>query len=294
MKNLNNRVLIYGPRKSGTTLFQRLMDGGEIYVYPTELKMKWFTWPTWEKKEHLVDKYKKKNKLKNESHSGFNKNSYTDIFENRSITIQSLRDLIDLDLAAAIESSPHPPFEYQGWAVKEVGGDTDRILSDWKKMFPDSKILMLVRNPPFVSRSVFRQRRRKGVKLSLRMLCKQAIDPWLVLIKQSKYFGRNDTLFISYEQLVSDTNVVMKKVCEFLSINYSEIFCKPTMFGEDVVVRTSSRKTPSVFKDNSGFCKDLLLKEIFVVSFAAVVFGLGFRLLRYPRGYKGFKKAISV
>ena len=294
MNNPDTRVLIYGPRKGGTTLLQRLIDGGEIYVYPTELKMKWFARASSEKKDHLIDQYKNKNKLKNESHFGFDNNLYLEIFRKKTNAVRSLRDLIEIDLAAAIECSPKPVFEYQGWAVKEVGGDVDQIFSEWKKMFPDSKILMIVRNPLLVSRAVFRQRRRNSIRLSLRKLYKQAVDPWIVLLKQSKYIGRKDTLIISYEQLVSETSVVMKKVCEFLSINYSEVFCKPTLFGKEVIVRTSSKKTTSVFQDNPSFWNDLSLKEIISIICAAVLYGLVIRiLLRHAPSYAEFSKAIS-
>ncbi len=36
-------VLVYGPRKAGTTLFQNLLDGGDqVFAYPAELKLKSF------------------------------------------------------------------------------------------------------------------------------------------------------------------------------------------------------------------------------------------------------------
>ena len=36
-------ILVYGPRKAGTTLFQNLLDGGDqVFAYPAELKLKSF------------------------------------------------------------------------------------------------------------------------------------------------------------------------------------------------------------------------------------------------------------
>ena len=39
---IEQALLIYGPRKGGTTLYQNLLDGGaEVFVYPAELKLKY-------------------------------------------------------------------------------------------------------------------------------------------------------------------------------------------------------------------------------------------------------------
>jgi hypothetical protein len=294
MNNQGLRVLIYGARKSGTTLLQRLIDGGEIYVYPTELKVKMFASGAWKNKEQLIDMYRSINKLKNESHPGFDNKKYLGLFDRKVDTIQSLRELIELDLSSAIECSPRPEYEYRGWVVKEVGGKVNQVISDWKKMFPDSKIIMIVRDPLFISSSVFRKSRRNARKLSWHMVYKQAADPWRVFIKQSKYAHRGDILIISYEQLVSDTSVVMHKVCEFLSIKYSDIFLKPTMFGEETVVRTSSKEVTSVFQTKSKFWEGLSLRETVIIICTTAIYTLIYRVFRRSPGYGKFSKSIFI
>ncbi len=54
----NNAVLIYGARKSGTTLLQNLLDGGEeILVFPNEIKLKQFLKRVWKNSRNMVSDY---------------------------------------------------------------------------------------------------------------------------------------------------------------------------------------------------------------------------------------------
>jgi len=293
--NLQDKsILILGPRKGGTTLLQRLLDGAVIYVYPAELKIKLLLADTWVSKRNLIEKYRTLNRLRHEDLPGFNSKKYNELLEKSASCADSLRDLIICDLVAAIASSPCLMTDYCGWAVKEAGGDIDRIFSDWKMMFPDAKVLMIVRNPPFVTRAVFRSRRKKHKKLSVRTLLKQAIDPWRVFIKQSRYAKRDDTLIISYDCLVADTAKVMRKVCKFLSVEYGDTFCRPTLFGKDTIVKTSSRRLPYVYMDKSRLWKDMTMAEMTVTLCAWLFYGYVIRIFLGAPSYGSFRRSLAT
>ena len=57
-----NAVLVYGPRKGGTTLLQNLLDGGDhLFVYPDELKLKFLVSHDWGQRHNRevdIDRYR--------------------------------------------------------------------------------------------------------------------------------------------------------------------------------------------------------------------------------------------
>jgi hypothetical protein len=165
---LERAVLVYGPRKAGTTLLQRLIDGSNLYVYPTELKVKFYASAPWTNQNELVDHFSTVNLVLKRQFENFRSDFYKEIVGQRLPAVRSLRDLILTDVTAAIESSPSG--EWIGWAAKDVGGDFRTVFRDWKKNFPDSLFVVIVRNPFFVSRSVFRDRRKNDRRLGWREL----------------------------------------------------------------------------------------------------------------------------
>ncbi|MEF8848944.1 MAG: hypothetical protein V5A68_07410, partial [Candidatus Thermoplasmatota archaeon] len=57
---LDNAVLIYGPRKAGTTLLDNLLDGNsELFVHPRELKIKHFINSIWPAQPNATENFVK-------------------------------------------------------------------------------------------------------------------------------------------------------------------------------------------------------------------------------------------
>jgi hypothetical protein len=254
-----NAILIYGPRKAGTTLLQRLVDGSSLYVYPTELKLKKLVSARWSSKDGLVEKYLQSSLLLKTNGERFDVSHLVAQIRQRLPKATSLREMILTDISAAITASP--PGKWTGWAVKEVGGDFDAILNDWKKMFPDSKVLVIVRSPFYVSRSVFRDRRRKNIRLGVRSIIQQIIKPWQVIEAIGTHAKRSDLHLVYYDDIVSDTEAQMRSIAEFLGIDFVAAMTYPTLFGEPVVVGTASRPDKSIFREQTGFLSELTATE---------------------------------
>jgi hypothetical protein len=54
----NKAVLVYGARKSGTTMLANLLDGGDkLLVYPSEMKLKLLLGHLWKDAEEAVTLY---------------------------------------------------------------------------------------------------------------------------------------------------------------------------------------------------------------------------------------------
>jgi hypothetical protein len=263
---MNGPLLIYGPRKSGTTLLQNLLDGGEqLLIYPSELKLKYLkdiTWPS-----DINAALKMFSEISTvEKVSGLNLNNYKNAILTPQVpTITGLRELIYNSIISIYNNIERRPKEIEFWAVKEVGGDTDEIIKLWRQMFLNGKILMIIRNPLMVTRSVLRNRRNKGIILSFMDIYKQVKDPFRVLSVQSKLFGDPTFCCISYEELTAQPKRVMSYICRHLNIQFADNFTTPTIFAEPVVVKTSSRIVKHVFNENCRWYSDLTKREIIYV-----------------------------
>lgn len=290
---LEHGVLVYGPRKGGTTLFQNLLDGTpEMLVYPAELKLKFFARDG--SKMDDIATYYEKSRIATVKSPNFD----TDAYEARWAAalregkLSSFAEFIRFDALAVQQSigggaSSQPAL----WAAKEVGGPTDAILANWKRIFPKGKALFIVRNPLMVTRAVLNDRRRKNVRLSIREIIHQALDPLAVVTAQAKYLADPYVHVLAYEDLVADTAGEMKKIADFLGIAYSPVLNTPTIFGEPQVVRTSSRKTTEVFAPVETWNEGLTRRERLAVKLAT---RFASSKPRYSADYPALRAAIAA
>lgn len=267
---LERGVLIYGPRKGGTTLFQNLLDGTpEMLVYPAELKLKFFARDG--SKMDDIAAYYEKSRIATVKSPNFDTDAYEAKWAAalREGKLSSLDQFIRFD-ALAVQQSIRggAPSQPELWAAKEVGGPTDAILANWKRMFPKGKALFIVRDPLMVTRAVLNDRRRKDVCLSIREIIHQTLDPLAVVTAQANYLADPYVHVLAYEDLVADTAESMKEIAAFLGIVYSPVLNAPTIFGEPQLVRTSSRKTTEVFAPVENWSEGLSMRERFAVRLA--------------------------
>src|SRR5688572_4634084 len=126
---LERPVLIYGPRKSGTTLLLNLLDGGpDLFVFPGELKLK-FLLAEFFNSGNLPRRYYDKSEILGKTFPGFDSRKYSMLSGRASaMPARSLRDLLCVDACnvyASLEDKPEPPAL---WGMKEVGGPTSQVL----------------------------------------------------------------------------------------------------------------------------------------------------------------------
>ncbi len=260
-------VLVYGPRKSGTTLFQNLLDGGDqVFAYPAELKLKSFIRKP--ERGRDIEKYYSRSRISAVDSPHLSHDRYQEFWATarRQRTLRGLAEFVRYDAAAVFASCSNAPAGVEMWCAKEVGGvPTMKILATWRAMFPGSKALFITRDPLMVTRAVLNDRRRKGRRLSLLQIAHQTYDPMRVVTAQSRLLANADVFLIAYEDLVADTAGVMAEVAGFLGVSYTPKFEAPTIFSEPVVVRTASRQSTAVFQPATSWKDGLTRREQWTV-----------------------------
>ena len=97
------------------------------------------------------------------------------------------------------------------------------IIEELIKYFPESKIIILRRNPLYVLNSII----KTWVKKDYFLLSNYKDDLFLSLEKFKKYSKNSDNIYnIHYEDLISDHKKSLKKLYSFLNIEYNEAFIK--------------------------------------------------------------------
>jgi hypothetical protein len=282
---LDNAVLVYGPRKAGTTLLQNLLDGtSDLAVYPAELKLKYFVKN--KPDDRLIDAYRARSRVAEIKSPHFSIEKYHALW--RDSGDGSLGELIRSDMAnvaAAVDHRNEPKL----WAAKEVGGRTDSILKEWRHLFPKGRVLFILRDPLMVTRAVLNDRRRKERELSIWQIARETVDPLRVVATAARHLDDPGTFAIAYEDLVADTPATMKRVAAFLGVPFDEILTRPTLFGESIVVRTASRAEKGVFRSDEIWDDGLTPRERRIVSATTKLAGLAGLRVDYPELRKRFK-----
>lgn len=276
-------VLLYGPRKGGTTLVQNLLDGSDdLLVFPIEVKLKLLLRDLFSGGENALATYRSHSRLRGLRPPHFDAGRYEELVEaTLGDAPGSLADLLRADAAAVhacIETRPPAP---RLWAMKEVGGDTHRIVRLFRHLFLDGRIVLILREPRSVTASVLRERKRKGVRIGLRKLLYEIVDPIRVLQAQAELAPDPTVHAVVYEYVAGGrTAEEMRLVCEYLGIEYREIFERPTLFGEGVVTRTSSVETKSVFVNTRDWRDEMNLVERCLTRAVHSLAALYYRLRR--------------
>lgn len=268
---LENVVLFYGARKSGTTMTLNLMDGGhEMFVSPAEIKLKRFLSEHWDHPETNKEKYFSRSTIRGWTYEGFDMEVYK-AYIDRAEQEPDLKRLIQKDIYYQAKCSAHAPKDIKQWAMKEVGGHPEKILSFFRSFFPDGKVVFVFRHPKNVTASVIKNRKRRNMAMSLFQYYKQTRDPMFVMAKQERLRTAPYIFSLNYEDLTNEQTRqgVLEQLCAFLELSWHEAFDYTSEFGVRSVSRTSSQNTASVFSSNAPWHKGLSMME----RIAVCVFG---------------------
>ncbi len=283
---LGKAVLIYGPRKGGTTLLQNLLDGGdEIFVYPTELKLKVLIREV-SGPDDARQRYNALSVTRNSTFPNFNTEQYGLSMDSPEPDgDHTLAALLCDDIAKAWGAQLKPvPERPCMWAIKEVGGDARAIIAAWRNLNFDNRVILILRDPRMVTRSVITERRRRKVSLGTWELFQQVLESTRNLYHQLDLVGKPGICAITYEDLVANPEKMMRHVAGFLGVEYSPAFHRPSIFGCPVVTSTASVQTNEVFLVERNWYDDLTFFERLVVwgSYRALCTAL--RLARRRKG----------
>jgi hypothetical protein len=285
-------ILVYGPRKGGTTLLQSLLDGGsDVLMLPGELKLKWMPQRLNSASEPFLDFYLQRGRLdfpdlierqhgtltaKPDYHfASFSKEQTDEMFDASRYVKQldamraqppaSTREILTRDVDAFVASLRGNDKPFKRWASKEVGADPQHVIGFWRSLFPDGKVVFLVREPTFVVRSIIMDRRRKGIRMTFGRILRECREAQNIINSAHEYsIGRE--IMVSYEELTANTQAQMQRIAAQLQLPFEPILCTPTTLGTPMVVRTSSRATQEVFRQAPSWKKDLRRNEITAIA----------------------------
>jgi hypothetical protein len=303
---VENVVLVYGPRKSGTTLLHNLLDGGrDILVIPDELKLKFILEKIlkspFEKKRFFFSKgrslfrnlevaessgqwridmkgpFRIGNISSQDLSRKFDAKKYVESLNTTANdpNIEDLRGFYIGDLLA-FENAVKEDGNYRYWASKEVGGDPESITIHLKSVFPHAKFIYIARDPNLIVRSILLKEKRKGNTLTVMRILKECLQAQSVMGYYEKLGKSPDQVLVFYEDLVRDTPREMHRIADFLQIPYDEIFERPSLFGVGVKVGTSSKNTKAVFLEKKDWKEGLSLRE----KMAVMLFHFSYRFYK--------------
>ncbi len=280
-------VLLYGPRKSGTSLLLNLLDGGEeIVAFPREMKLKFFLTAVWPGGQG-AEVYSRLSRHAGQEFKGFSAERYRQLSEETAGRARSLREQMQIDVHNLHQSADWKPAAPRMWAMKDVGAPTLRITNVFRQHFFDGKIVTILRDPRYVSRAVYRDRRRRQRRMSLREWFYEAIDPIRIMVHQARLLEADPTIHaLTYEDLVSERrDDVLRGVCAYLGVEFAEVLTRPTIFGLPAVVLTSSRQTTEIFREEAHWTDELTFVERALISLAHAGYSVLHAMSpkRYPR-----------
>lgn len=246
-------VLISQIQRSGGSLLSQLFDGHpEIYAHPDELTIgypKKYYWPQIDLKatpDRWFEMLFEENVI-NHFENGYKKGKNTKrVFP--FLFPAPLQRLIFLKYLKSIENVNHRDvfnaymtsyfgawLNYQNRNEQKniITGFTPKISMDAEsidlffKIYPDGHLISSIRSPHNWYPSAYRHFEIKGNYENIQ----KAMEQWKrnvksVLLNKRKYGDR--LIIIHFEDLVSNTQTIMKRISNFIDISYDDILLTPT------------------------------------------------------------------
>ena len=268
------RVLVYGARKSGTTLTQRLLDSKFIFCHPNETKIKLWTPAVKMDSQAQLRLFYQASCFE---FYGINGNNYWKNVARNCRKPRTLKEYIMAHVELFRHSSSELPEEIKlskSFIIKEVGGSANYVINSFKKAFPEGYVIIVLRSPLCIASSVYRYFRKEKKTLTLKRKIYEARDPWRITkeLLELDRSGISVSMF-DYNSICFNPSRFLE---EFKAItDFSQpIPPEPTHNGIAHQTRTASRKTQSgVFLPNRNAYQDLSLDEkIIIFIFAALNF----------------------
>jgi len=259
-------ALISQIQRSGGSLLSQLFDGHpEIYAHPDELNIgypKKYIWPKidlndspqqWFEilfEENVIKHFEKGYKKGHKSEKSFpfiflptlqKKIFLKCIHSTESITP---RDIFDSYMTSYFGAWLN--YQYNSSRKKVIAAFTPRLtilrenVEAFFEIYPDGRIISLIRDPKNWFPSALRHGSKKYRDLG------SALNQWnenaLAMIKNKDKYN-HDVIIIRFEDLIRNTEAVMRCVAEFLEISFDDILLIPT-FNKFPIKANTSFKTP--------------------------------------------------
>ena len=246
-------ILIYGPRKSGTTLLHALLNCEQTFSPPLETKIK-------HARLFRNGVRTREEVIKIFPSATRGSPAVLDSLLEQGRSGGSTKRLIELDLSSS-SSEFYDDVSGRIPVIKDVGGQPNFVFTEFFNAFPKGRILSLRRDPRMTARAVYRDRRRRGIGLTLKQIRKEAFIPAFIDAAQEKLALDGRVKTILYEDLVAAPERTMKDLCDFADLEFSEAMLVPSWQGDPIVVGTSSAEVARIFNSSEPWHSDLKLAE---------------------------------
>lgn len=279
MKYLPIPVLIYAPRKSGSTLLHNLLDGhSNVISIPGEVKLTkivssekeikergffdWFcehgvSFLNYEILSGSNEIYKKLGNLdKKTIEKNFNVEKFIELFWQKAEHCKfsdknntNLTAVFNHFLQCYISATNSETSQKKYIIFKEVGGNPVLVLLLFKSIFPEGKVILNTRSTVYTTRSIILDRSRKGISLSFKKVIMELLEANTInqVIHSINTNANINTYWTSYEKIITNTEKEMKTLTKFLNIEFEDSLLIPSVLSCDTIVVTSSKKTTEVF-----------------------------------------------
>jgi hypothetical protein len=247
---LNHPVFISGYNKSGTTLFLSLLDHHpQLVVIPEELDFYQNVLYEKDKATAIKEKTGFKMFLSNgenmpewkqgktwypEGYPEFDHVKFNQLFEKALQDSQTFTDLMLSMVEAFVQVDQVDPANKCYWVSKTPKEDI--FFPVMQKMFGRNfKFVYLVRDPRDVYNSIVRRRDVEGLKGNqdpksvIRFSVYWQSRTRQVMHYQKKY---DNVLILRYEDVLLHTEDTLRKLCNFLQIEYQDILLQPSRHGK--------------------------------------------------------------
>ena len=295
--NLQGPIFILGAHKSGTTLLRNVLDGHpQLSVIPFESHI-FEVLGIWLENPYRISlriKRKDRNEfidsaIENIKHYNSLNNPYADAI---------LKDLVDedkfkksLNCSGPMDTDKDRILAYFNAIVYALDMDLSKIFVEksvenyeyacyLKKIFPNAKFVHVLRNPyaNVVSLRKYRQKSRNNYP---------RLDRVVETIKLSYYYAYKNSMLlddykvIKYEKLVSNPDIVVKEMADYLGIKFDDILLTPTSQSHAWKGNSTAEKA---YESISRESVDKWIKDIYCIEAKAINRYLSFALEAY--GYK--------
>lgn len=265
-------ILVYGARKSGTTLTQRLIDNENMLCHPGETKIKQFF-----KKDKIKLNFKEHDK--NWYFQALNKIKIPKIVslakklinKNKYLSLCEYIDL-DLEICRLFYKSIGANKDLKNYIIKEVGGaKPDFIINKFLSCSNNNYVLIVIRDPRYTASAIFRNRRKRQIPLGLLRTLLEALEPFIFTRRVLKLSSKK-IFKVFYEKIIEMPNIFVSEIKSAYSMQTKPI-AKPTLNGDSIYVHTASNedKANKVFKRNTDWKIGLTTFEIFCILISMIL-----------------------
>jgi hypothetical protein len=235
---------IGGPAKSGTTLLRALLDGHpQLLALPQDTdyfstvltkygdadRRTQFDYLT--KQSYAKILFGGTQRAGKHDYSNFPQAKFREIFEHTAFdSANASRDLLALLMRSYAELLGIP-LDRVKWWVEKTPANRNYIGAIFEK-FPHAKLLTTMRDPRALLASQIALKRNVPTR---HMSIFYVVDHWRANAKLALQIRRGEVagFVVKYEELVRDTSAMMKRVCDYLEIEFDpNVTTRPTKVGE--------------------------------------------------------------